>query len=80
MEFLNSGKFRVNFNGGRMDVWLIFRCKKCRHSWNLPIHERVKRTYLPPEELEHFLQNDPEWAQKYGGDPVLLKRNGAEIH
>ena len=31
-EFLNSGKFRVNANGNKVDVWLIYRCKKCKHS------------------------------------------------
>ncbi len=29
-EFVNSGKFRVNANGNRVDVWLIYRCKKCK--------------------------------------------------
>ena len=31
-EFVNSGKFRVNANGKNVDVWLIYRCSKCRHS------------------------------------------------
>ena len=31
-EFLNSGKFRVNANGNNVDVWLIYRCRKCKHS------------------------------------------------
>ena len=35
--FFNSGKFRVNANGNRIDIWLIYWCKKCKHSWNLSI-------------------------------------------
>ena len=38
--FVNTGKFRVNANGSRLDVWLIFRCSKCKHSWNLTVYER----------------------------------------
>ena len=36
-EFENSKRFRVNANGNLVDVWLIYRCKKCKHSWNLTI-------------------------------------------
>ncbi|HAH17569.1 MAG TPA: hypothetical protein DCL29_00905 [Eubacterium sp.] len=32
MEFVNSKRFRVNANGNSVDVWLIYRCKKCKHS------------------------------------------------
>ncbi len=37
-EFINSGKFRVNANGNRVDIWLIYRCKKCKHTWNLAVY------------------------------------------
>ncbi|TGQ24417.1 DUF1062 domain-containing protein, partial [Mesorhizobium sp. M4B.F.Ca.ET.214.01.1.1] len=34
-----SGKFRVNANGKRIDVWLIYRCADCDNSWNFGIFE-----------------------------------------
>lgn len=78
-EFTNSGKFRVNANGNRVDVWLIYRCKKCKHSWNLTVYERVRASKLRQDECELFLDNDYELALKYGNDTAFLKRNGAEL-
>ncbi|MBR4905975.1 MAG: DUF1062 domain-containing protein [Clostridia bacterium] len=79
-EFLNSGRFRVNANGSRIDVWLIYRCKKCKHSWNLTVYERVSPSKIPPELYELFLENDEETASRYGNDLAFLKRNHAELN
>ena len=48
-EFENSKRFRVNANGNLVDVWLIYRCKKCKHSWNLTIYERTRPHRIPAE-------------------------------
>ena len=77
--FLNSGKFRVNANGNRVDVWLIYRCKKCKHSWNLKIYERRKPSKISSEEYELLMENDFELANQYGNDIEFLKRNNAEL-
>lgn len=77
--FINSGKFRVNANGNRVDVWLIFRCKKCKHSWNLSVYERIKPSKISSEEYELFMNNDAELACKYGNDIDFFKRNNAEF-
>ncbi len=79
-EFINSGKFRVNANGNTADVWLIYRCKKCKHSWNLTVYERVSPSKMPPELYELFLENDEETASRYGNDIAFLKRNHAEMN
>lgn len=77
--FINTGKFRVNANGDRIDVWLIYRCKKCKHSWNLAIYERKKLAKITPEEYRLFMENDSDLADKYGKDIAFLKRNSAEL-
>lgn len=77
-EFINSGKFRVNANGNRVDVWLIYRCKKCKHSWNLTIYERVRPSKIAPEDYIRFLENDWELALAYGQELSFLKKNRAE--
>ena len=71
-EFLNSGKFRVNANG-------IYRCKKCKHSWNLTIFERTKPGKIPAELFEAFQLNDSETAAAYGRDLDFLKKNNAQF-
>lgn len=77
-EFINSRKFRVNANGNRVDVWLIYRCKKCKHSWNLTIYERIRPSKIAPEDYIRFLENDWELALAYGQDLSFLKKNHAE--
>lgn len=78
-EFVNSGRFRVNANGDRLDIWLIYRCKKCKHSWNLEIFERIKPSKLDPALYARFAENDPDLAEQYGNDVDFLKRNHAEF-
>lgn len=78
-EFVNSGKFRVNANGKSVDVWLIYRCKKCKHSWNLTVFERIRPGRISEELFEAFQSNDAEKAYEYGRDFDFLKRNNAEF-
>ena len=79
-EFINSKKFRVNANGNKVDVWLIYRCKKCKHSWNLSIYERKNSNRIPGELYELFLCNDEDTAIMFGNDIVFLKENNAELN
>lgn len=78
MAFVCSGKFRVNANGRRLDVWLIYRCEKCGRTLNVPIYERVPPERLSPEMYEGFLENDRELAMEYAGDRGFLKGLGYE--
>ena len=72
-------KFRVNANGNRLDVWLIYQCEKCKHTYNLAIYERAKVSSLPKNEYQCFLSNDEQLAEMYGRNYQLFKRNRAEI-
>ena len=76
---MNSGKFRINANGKNVDVWLIYRCKKCKHTWNLTIYERTRPGKIPSELFEAFQTNDMEIAMAYGRDIDFLKKNRAEF-
>ena len=76
---MNSGRFRVNANGNSVDVWLIYRCKKCKHSWNLTIYERTRPGRIPTDLFEAFQANDEETAVEYGKDIDFLKKNNAEF-
>lgn len=78
-KFVNTYKFRVNANGNRLDVWLIYQCEKCKHTLNLTIYERKKPTQIPKELFIKFQENDYDLALQYGRDVVLFQRNKAEI-
>lgn len=78
-NFINTKKFRVNANGSKLDVWLIYQCETCRHTLNLTIYERKKVSSIPKEEYDCFLRNEEELAEKYGRDMSLFQKNKAEI-
>lgn len=79
MYFVNTGRFRVNANGNKVDIWLIYQCARCKHSLNLTVYERRKPNRIPQEEYRRFLENDEDLALQYGNDKAFLKRNRVEF-
>ena len=77
--FKNTKKFRVNANGNRLDVWLIYQCEECKHTLNISIYERQKVSSIPKEEYECFLNNDEQFAEMYGKNVQLFRKNKADI-
>ena len=76
--YVNTGRFRVNANGNKVDVWLIYQCEKCRHTYNLTIWERVSPASIK-DEYDRFLGNDAALALQYGTDKSLFGRSKAQI-
>lgn len=79
-DFINTNVFRVNANGNQVDVWLIYQCEKCKHTYNLSIYERVRPTSIKSGEYKRFMANDTELALEYGMNKSLFARNKAEIN
>lgn len=78
-HFRNTQKFRVNANGNRVDVWLIYQCEHCKHTLNLAVYERQKVSSVPKAEYEAFLSNDAQLAQQYGKTLSLFQKNKAAV-
>ena len=78
-HFKNTKKFRVNANGNKLDVWLIYQCEECKHTLNLAIYERKKVSSIPKKEYQCFLDNDEQLAEMYGKDIQLFRKNKADI-
>ena len=78
-HFENTKKFRVNANGNKLDVWLIYQCEECKHTLNLAIYERRKVSSIPKEEYQCFLDNDELLAEMYGKHMPLFRKNEAVI-
>lgn len=78
-HFVNTGKFRVNANGNQLDVWLVYQCENCKHTFNLAVYERQRISSIPKEEYDLFLSNDKNLAQQYGRDVSLFQRQKAQI-
>ena len=77
--YINTKRFRVNANGNRLDVWLIYQCENCKHTYNLAIYERAKVSSLAEKEYQRFLSNAEQLAEMYGRNHQLFKKNKAEI-
>lgn len=78
-HFINTNSFRVNANGNKLDVWLIYQCIKCKHTYNMTIYERISRTELKKDEYDKLLANDSLLALYYGNRKELFTKNKAEI-
>lgn len=78
-NYCNTNSFRVNANGNKVDVWLIYQCRKCKHTYNLTIYERRNPRSIPKKEYAEFLCNSPDLAFQYGINSKIFSRNRAEI-
>ena len=78
-HFKNTKKFRVNANGNKLDVWLIYQCEQCKHTLNLAIYERQKISSIPKDEYTRLLDNDEQLAELYGKKTQLFQKNKAVI-
>lgn len=76
-HYENAGKFRVNANKKALDIWLIYRCLTCKHTWNRTIYERIKPTSLPIELLEAYHLNDEALSLTHGLELDLIR--GQEV-
>lgn len=74
-EYECSGNFRVNANQSRIDVWLIYQCKKCKSTWNMEILSRVNRKTIEKELYQKFLNNNLELAKQYAFDAATHRKN-----
>lgn len=77
--FHNTNCFRVNANGNKIDVWLIYQCVKCKHTNNLTVYERCRTESILKEEYEGYLSNCSRLALKYGTNSHFFARNKVEV-
>ncbi len=77
--YKNTNNFRVNANGNKIDIWLIYQCEKCKHTFNLTVYERVKPSEIEIDLYDKFLKNDLSLSKKYGLDKTLFSRNRVMI-
>lgn len=75
----NTNNFRVNANGTKIDIWLIYQCEHCKHTFNLNIHRRINPSEIQPSIYDRYLQNDRVFSKEYGLNKSIFARNGAVI-
>jgi hypothetical protein len=58
-SFRCTERFRVNANGGLLDVWLLYRCEACAEVHKERIHRRVRPDGLAPALLDAYQGDSP---------------------
>src|SRR5262245_8081377 len=62
----STGKFRVNANGERHDVWLLYRCRDCGETKKRRLAQRRLASELPGgAPLAAYLENDAALARRH---------------
>ncbi len=77
--FRSSGKIRMNANGGRIDAWLIYKCKDCENSWNRPLLERRGIGEIDPSMLHALQTNDEDLVRRVAFDVEDLRRRTQRV-
>lgn len=77
--FINSERFRINANKNSIDIWLIYKCEKCKSTWNMTIYERINPCSISKHEYDKFLLNDKELAKEYAFNSSIYSKNKAEV-
>ncbi|ONK14180.1 hypothetical protein STBA_49590 [Streptomyces sp. MP131-18] len=72
---LGNGRFRVNANGKRLDVWLLANCVSCDRTGKLTVHDRVPVRSLPAVLLAGYSDNSPSLVVDTLLDPLIARRN-----
>jgi hypothetical protein len=60
--FLATDRFRVNANGSRLDVWLLYACPKCGATEKRRLHHRTPVGAIDPARLDGYHRNDAALA------------------
>lgn len=74
----NCEKFRVNANKNNIDVWSIYKCEKCKSTWNMTIYERVNPKEITEKEYDEFLENDKNLVLRYAFSEEIYSKNNAK--
>lgn len=76
-DFIPSGAFRINSQKKRLDVWSIYKCVRCAHTWNISLFSRLPVSKIKPQLYARLIANDKSAVLAYSHDLQILRRNGA---
>jgi hypothetical protein len=66
--FESNECFRVNANGGRLDVWLLYGCRGCGATAKRSVLRRVRVADVDPARLDGYHRNDAALAWRHAFD------------
>lgn len=73
-------RIRINANGKHIDVWLIYHCSQCEHTYNLPIYSHISIGALNKSEYRALMESNLDAVFRFGLDKRLFQKSGAVIY
>lgn len=77
-RFYCGEKFRMNAQKKNIDIWLIYRCVKCKNTYNMTLFSRTKTESLHKDLFTRFSENNKETAWQYAFSPETRRKNNIE--
>ncbi|PWN71119.1 DUF1062 domain-containing protein [Chryseobacterium phosphatilyticum] len=77
-RFYCSDKFRLNAQKKNIDIWLIYRCVKCKSRYNMTLFSRIRTESITKEIFNKFSENNVDLAWKYAFSYEIRKKNNVE--
>ncbi|REC63946.1 hypothetical protein DRF65_04400 [Chryseobacterium pennae] len=77
-RFHCSDKFRLNAQKKNIDIWLIYRCVKCHHRYNMTVFSRIRTESISKEIFNRLSANDTDLAWEYAFSRETRRKNNAE--
>ncbi|WP_347219964.1 DUF1062 domain-containing protein [Chryseobacterium sp.] len=77
-RFHCSDKFRLNAQKKNIDIWLIYRCVKCHHRYNMTIFSRIRTESISKEMFNRLSENNVDLAWEYAFSRETRRKNNAE--
>ena len=74
-SFLCTERFRVNANGGLLDVWLLYRCETCDALHKQRVKRRVRADALQRDLLAGYQADEPSLVRRC----AFAAGGGAEV-
>jgi hypothetical protein len=74
-SFVCTERFRVNANGGRLDVWLLYQCLACAETHKQRVLRRARVAELSRELLEGYQGDEPALVRRW----AFASGRGAEV-
>jgi hypothetical protein len=70
-RFESAGRFRVNANQARLDVWLLYRCARCPHTLKRRLLRRAPVGAIAPDRLDAYFRDEPALARAHAFEVPL---------
>lgn len=78
-RFYCSDKFRINSQKKNIDVWLIYKCRKCNNTYNLNILSHTKPEQIKKDLLLKFYKNNKAIAWQHAFSGEIARNNNVEL-